>query len=263
MFWRNNGKIITNSDGNLLRCSECPCKLGKGIILYVDTWNKITHQNFSTEKPYTGAVEYYNQIKSPDSQYGILTYNYSWVDTETFLNNSENGYQRRQSFPSNGYIKYRDESSVTTSSSNSHYVYRQWEHDENNWYFNFSNHSGLGNISKAGLFYGQQPIVEDYNIWTVAMSGLISNQTGSIYRTNSVKNPSFAYKYQDKTSWALENFTLNQSFVPFQQDVAPYGTQIVQYYYKFNISWQSALWANSTCQGYCKWTVTVNLRNNE
>lgn len=260
MFWRNNGKIVTNSNGNLLRCSECPCKLGKGIILYVDTWNKITYTSYTDN--YTGYLQSYRYNSTPDSPNTILE-NYQWIDTETFLGNSENGRQRRNAYPYKGYYKKLDGEEVSVGSTDYSYLYRQWEHDQTNWYFNFSPHTGLGSISKASLFYGQQPIVEDYNIWTVAMNNLIQDESGSLYRTNSIKNPSFAYKYQENTTWALADFSLNQSFIPFQQDVAPYGTQIVQYYYKFNISCATAYWMTAISQGYCKWTVTVNLRNDE
>lgn len=261
MFWRNNGKIVTNSDGNLLRCSECPCKLGKGIVLYINTWNRLTYTNY-TDK-YTGYLQQYRYNSTPDSQNTILE-NYQWIDTATFLSDRQNGRQRRNGYQYKGYHKKLDGELVSVGSTEYSYLYRQWNHDQTNWYFNFSVHSGLGYLEDQGtLFYGDQPLVEDYSIWTVGMTELIQMKNGSIYRTNSIKDPSFAYRFWENTSWSLANFTLNQSFVPFEQDVAPYGTQIMQYHYSFNISCATATWTNAVSQGYCKWTVEVNLRNDE
>lgn len=264
MFWRKNNKIVTNSSGNLLRCSACPCKIQQGINMYLDMWNTFQYTSYTDN--FTWDLYYYRYFPYSTRNYYVYNNSYEWVDTESFMTDSKNGSQSLNTFGWQGYnIDKNGNQSNRGSSSERHYWYKAWEHDQNYWYFNFSIHSGLGYFEDEGrLFYGNQPIVADYSIWTVAMSETIDTAGGTIYRTNSIKNPSFAYRFDDfwrQTDWSLVDFQLKQSFIPFQLDVAPYGVQTMQYSYKFNI-WTTGgdeVWKSAVHQGYCKWTVEVNL----
>jgi len=89
MFWRKDNKLITNSNGNLIRCSECPCKIKQGINMYLDMWNSFEYTSYDTEK-FTWDTYYYRYFPYTTRAYSIYDIP-QWVDTETFMASYQNG----------------------------------------------------------------------------------------------------------------------------------------------------------------------------
>lgn len=263
MFWRKDG-VLVSADGKLIRCDSCPCSsLEKGIYVFVDLKEKFTYTQYKSN--FSWDIEQYRETAYPVS--AIYSRNFTWVDTADFLNQSENGSSSGSlTYYYTGYDKSKAGDIETRSSQVYLNTYKTWQHDDNNWYFNFAPNNFLSYITSSETFYGDEAeMVRDLNIWRPAFFTIFFSQSMSGYRTKNLLDSSFAYRYYDfyrATDWSVENFTINQKFIPFQLNVAPYGTQIIQYSWKINV-WTTGTneaWSKAIYEGSCKETVNVNLR---